>query len=201
MPGAPCWVKMEEVGDTDFLLEEVVDRFKFAEENERAIARDGRPATGRPLLMGITEASLSTDSFISAASFQETTRVLTEAAISGGVPNATDFGALGWGQGGLPARALKENVGVLLNGGPPDPGGHGHGVLPQGEAGRGGGARAAARRAGGGPPAADTAGFPGGRGRTAAGVSGLTRTFEPAAARPWRLPVLFLDSRFATIEL
>ena len=76
---------MEDVGDTEFLLEEVVDRFKFTEENERAAARDGRPATGRPLLMGITKASLSTDSFISAASFQETTRVLTEAAISGKV--------------------------------------------------------------------------------------------------------------------
>ena len=55
------------------------------EENERVIMNGGRPASGRPLLLGITKASLSTDSFISAASFQETTRVLTEASISGKV--------------------------------------------------------------------------------------------------------------------
>ncbi len=89
------WVKLEEVGDTEFLLEEVVDRFRFAEENELVLARGSKPAVGRPLLMGITKASLSTDSFISAASFQETTRVLTEAAISGKV----DY-----------LRGLKENV-------------------------------------------------------------------------------------------
>jgi len=89
------WIKVEEVGDTDFLLEEVVDKFKFREENERVMAAGGTPAVGRPLLMGITKASLSTDSFISAASFQETTRVLTEAAISGKI----DY-----------LRGLKENV-------------------------------------------------------------------------------------------
>ena len=89
------WVKVEDVGDTTFLLEEQVDKFRFREENDRAIAKDGRPATGRPLLLGITKASLSTDSFISAASFQETTRVLTEAAVAGKV----DY-----------LRGLKENV-------------------------------------------------------------------------------------------
>src|SRR5881392_3102431 len=89
------WVKVEDVGDTNFLLEEQVDKFRFREENDEAIKRGGRPATGRPLLLGITKASLSTDSFISAASFQETTRVLTEAAISGRV----DY-----------LRGLKENV-------------------------------------------------------------------------------------------
>jgi len=89
------WVKIEEVGDTEFLIEETVDRFKFQEENEKMMARGGRAATGRPLLLGITKASLSTDSFISAASFQETTRVLTEASISGRV----DY-----------LRGLKENV-------------------------------------------------------------------------------------------
>jgi len=89
------WVKVEDVGDTEFLLEEQVDKFRFREENERVIRDGGRPATGRPLLLGITKASLSTDSFISAASFQETTRVLTEAAISGKV----DY-----------LRGLKENV-------------------------------------------------------------------------------------------
>jgi len=89
------WVKVEDVGDTTFLLEEQVDKFRFREENDRVIREGGRPATGRPLLLGITKASLSTDSFISAASFQETTRVLTEAAISGKV----DY-----------LRGLKENV-------------------------------------------------------------------------------------------
>jgi DNA-directed RNA polymerase subunit beta' len=89
------WVKVEDIGDTEFLPEEIVDKFKFREENERVIAAGGRPATGRPALLGITKASLSTDSFISAASFQETTRVLTEAAISGKV----DY-----------LRGLKENV-------------------------------------------------------------------------------------------
>jgi DNA-directed RNA polymerase subunit beta' len=89
------WVKVEDVGDTTFLLEEQVDKFRFREENDRVIHDGGRPATGRPLLLGITKASLSTDSFISAASFQETTRVLTEAAISGKI----DY-----------LRGLKENV-------------------------------------------------------------------------------------------
>ena len=78
-------VKIEEVGDTEFLIDEQVDRWRFQEENDRVIAAGGEPAVGRPLLLGITKASLSTESFISAASFQETTRVLTEAAISGKV--------------------------------------------------------------------------------------------------------------------
>jgi DNA-directed RNA polymerase subunit beta' len=89
------WVKIEDVGDTEFLVEDVVDRFRFLDENERVIAHGGQPAKGRPMLLGITKASLSTDSFISAASFQETTRVLTEASISGKV----DY-----------LRGLKENV-------------------------------------------------------------------------------------------
>jgi len=89
------WVKVEDVGDTTFLLEEQVDKFRFREENDRVISEGQRPATGRPLLLGITKASLSTDSFISAASFQETTRVLTEAAVAGKV----DY-----------LRGLKENV-------------------------------------------------------------------------------------------
>ncbi|MES1248284.1 MAG: DNA-directed RNA polymerase subunit beta', partial [Actinomycetota bacterium] len=63
-------VKIEEVGDTEFLIDEQVDRWKFQEENERVVAAEGTPAVGRPLLLGITKASLSTDSFISAASFQ-----------------------------------------------------------------------------------------------------------------------------------
>jgi DNA-directed RNA polymerase subunit beta' len=89
------WVKVEDVGDTTFLLEQQIDKFRFTEENQRVISNGGRPATGRPLLLGITKASLSTESFISAASFQETTRVLTEASIQGAVDHL---------------RGLKENV-------------------------------------------------------------------------------------------
>ena len=79
------WVRVEGVGDTEFLVDEQVDKMRFLQENERIISNGGRPATGRAMLLGITKASLSTESFISAASFQETTRVLTEAAISGRV--------------------------------------------------------------------------------------------------------------------
>ena len=89
------WVKIDEVGDSNFLMEQQVDRFRFNMENERVAKEGGRLATGRPLLLGITKASLSTDSFISAASFQETTRVLTEASINGAVDTL---------------RGLKENV-------------------------------------------------------------------------------------------
>ena len=53
------WVKVEDVGDTQFLLEEQVDKFRFREENERVIAQGGKPATGRPLLLGVTKASLA----------------------------------------------------------------------------------------------------------------------------------------------
>jgi DNA-directed RNA polymerase subunit beta' len=88
-------VKIEDVGDTNFLEGEFVDKNKFKEENEKVIAEGGEPATFQPLLLGITKASLSTESFISAASFQETTRVLTEAAING----KTDY-----------LLGLKENV-------------------------------------------------------------------------------------------
>jgi DNA-directed RNA polymerase subunit beta' len=89
------WIKIEDVGDTEFLVDEQVDKFRFQEENDRVKKSGGKPASGRPLLLGITKASLSTESFISAASFQETTRVLTEASISGKV----DY-----------LRGLKENV-------------------------------------------------------------------------------------------
>jgi len=89
------WVKVEEVGDSEFLIDEVVDRFRFMASNNKLVAEGKKPASGHPLPLGITKASLSTDSFISAASFQETTRVLTEAAISGKVDHL---------------RGLKENV-------------------------------------------------------------------------------------------
>jgi DNA-directed RNA polymerase subunit beta' len=89
------WVRITEIGDSEFLPEEVVDRFRFRDENDRVFEAGGHPSKGEPVLLGITKASLSTDSFISAASFQETTRVLTEAAINGRV----DY-----------LRGLKENV-------------------------------------------------------------------------------------------
>jgi len=89
------WVKVDDIGDTEFLPDEVKDKFAFRAINQLTVESGGRPATGRAMLLGITKASLSTDSFISAASFQETTRVLTEAAINGKV----DY-----------LRGLKENV-------------------------------------------------------------------------------------------
>ena len=77
----------DEVGDTKFLVGEQVSKATFEEENARVVQKGGKPAHGEPLLLGITKASLNTDSFISAASFQETTKVLTQAAIEG----STDF--------------------------------------------------------------------------------------------------------------
>ena len=83
------------MGDSEFLIDEVVNRFRFMAQNNKLVAEGKKPASGHPLVLGITKASLSTDSFISAASFQETTRVLTEAVISGRVDHL---------------RGLKENV-------------------------------------------------------------------------------------------
>jgi len=88
-------VRVEDPGDTDFLIGEQVDRIFFQEENAKVKAKGKKPAQGKPLLLGITKASLTTESFVSAASFQETTRVLTEAAITGSVDEL---------------RGLKENV-------------------------------------------------------------------------------------------
>jgi len=88
-------VRIESVGGTNFLVGEHVDKVLFEEENRRVRAQGGEPATAEPMLLGITKASLSTDSFVSAASFQETTKVLTEASING----ARDE-----------LRGLKENV-------------------------------------------------------------------------------------------
>jgi DNA-directed RNA polymerase subunit beta' len=76
-------VEVDDPGDTAFVAHQQVDRFQFAEENERVSMEGGVPATSRQILLGITRASLNTDSFISAASFQETTKVLTDAAIKG----------------------------------------------------------------------------------------------------------------------
>ncbi|MCG2584801.1 DNA-directed RNA polymerase subunit beta' [Massilia sp. TS11] len=97
-------VQITAAGDTDYIVGEQVERSELLEENDRVLARGGQPALYENVLLGITKASLSTDSFISAASFQETTRVLTEAAIMGK-------------RDGL--RGLKENVivGRLIPGG------------------------------------------------------------------------------------
>jgi DNA-directed RNA polymerase subunit beta' len=76
-------VRIDEQGDTDFLVGAQVDKFRFLEENERIKKKGGKPASATQILLGITKAALSTESFISAASFQETTRVLTDAAASG----------------------------------------------------------------------------------------------------------------------
>ena len=78
-------VRVEDNGDTDMLAGSLVDMYEFKDRNEEAVKEGKRPATGKRLLLGITKASLATDSFLSAASFQETTRVLTEAAIKGKV--------------------------------------------------------------------------------------------------------------------
>ena len=77
------FVKVTDPGDTEFLLEEQVPRYRVQEENERIEKLGGQPARFAPVLLGITKAALATESFVSAASFQETTRVLTEAAVSG----------------------------------------------------------------------------------------------------------------------
>ena len=88
-------VRIIDPGDTNFLEGEEVDKVRFNKENDKVIAEGGDPSTCQPILLGITRASLRTDSFISAASFQETTRVLTEAAVQGKVDHL---------------RGLKENV-------------------------------------------------------------------------------------------
>jgi DNA-directed RNA polymerase subunit beta' len=88
-------VKLTDVGDTDFVLEEQVDRLRFEETNQAVVAKGGKPAVGEPLILGITKASLSTESWVSAASFQETTKVLTDASIQGAVDRL---------------KGLKENV-------------------------------------------------------------------------------------------
>ena len=88
-------VQVESTGDSDFIPGQMIDKFQFQTQNDKVLAEGGEPSTAKPILLGITRASLLTDSFLSAASFQETTRVLTQAAVSG---------AQDWLQG------LKENV-------------------------------------------------------------------------------------------
>ena len=88
-------VRVRSTGDSEFLPGELVDRFTFEEENEKIMQKGGTPARGETVLLGITKAALNTESFLAAASFQETTRVLTEAAIKGAKDEL---------------RGLKENV-------------------------------------------------------------------------------------------
>ena len=88
-------IRISDAGDSDFLVGEHVEKHRFEEANQKLLAAGKRPAVGEPMLLGITKASLSTESWISAASFQETTKVLTEAAVAGKI----DF-----------LRGLKENV-------------------------------------------------------------------------------------------
>jgi len=88
-------VKIRDIGDTNFIIDDYVEWWVFEEENRRVLAEGGKPAQAEPLFLGITKASLITDSFISAASFQDTTKVLTQASIEGRV----DY-----------LRGLKENV-------------------------------------------------------------------------------------------
>ena len=97
-------VKVEDSGDTELLPGDIVDIFRFDDENTATLENEGRPAAGKRVLLGITKASLATDSFMSAASFQETSRVLTDAAIK----NKID-----------PLSGLKENViiGKLISAG------------------------------------------------------------------------------------
>ena len=88
-------IKIVDGGDTSLVSGKLVSMHEFTRVNKDAIIMGKKPATGRPIMLGITKASLETDSFLSAASFQETTRILTDAAIKGKVDNLT---------------GLKENV-------------------------------------------------------------------------------------------
>jgi DNA-directed RNA polymerase subunit beta' len=88
-------VTVKDIGDSNFLLGENVEKWKFEEANQEIVEQGGKPATAEPLLLGITKASLSTESFISAASFQETTKVLSDASVAGKIDHL---------------KGLKENV-------------------------------------------------------------------------------------------
>jgi len=121
-------VRIEDTGDTELLPGELVDRFVYEDINAKVLAEGGEPATAQPALLGITKASLNTDSFLSAASFQETTRVLTEAAVAGktdklmGLKENVIIGKL------IPARCqLSAEAEALLQ--PPKPMFLGGGIL------------------------------------------------------------------------
>jgi len=124
-------VRIDDTGDTELLPGELVDRFVYEDINAKVLAEGGEPATAQPALLGITKASLNTDSFLSAASFQETTRVLTEAAVAGktdkllGLKENVIIGKL------IPARChLSPEAEALLE--PPEPLFFGEGALGEG---------------------------------------------------------------------
>ena len=128
-------VRVELAGDCDLIPGDTVDRFEFQEKNARVLAEGGEPATATPVLLGVTRASLRTDSFLSAASFQETTRVLTEAAVSGahdtlqGLKENVIIGRL------IPARVQIPGMDALLE---PEPVPELAGIAPGGWLGLGG---------------------------------------------------------------
>lgn len=103
-------VKIFNPGDTTFLTDEQVDKLDFEAENQRVMKEGGAPATAHPILQGITKASLQTRSFISAASFQETTRVLTEAAITGKIDRL-----IGLKENVLVGRLIPAGTGLVMN--------------------------------------------------------------------------------------
>jgi DNA-directed RNA polymerase subunit beta' len=123
-------LRVDSTGDTELLPGELVDRFEFEDKNRQVLAEGGEPATALPVLLGVTKASLNTESFLAAASFQETTKVLTEAAISGkvdkllGLKENVIIGKLLPAGTGLEARqaARRERLAaqqqLLLEGGP-----------------------------------------------------------------------------------
>ena len=103
-------VEILEPGDTTYLAGEQVDRMEFEAENAKRLHADERPATAMPVLQGITKASLQTHSFISAASFQETTRVLTEAATAGKVDTL-----MGLKENVIVGRLIPAGTGSVMN--------------------------------------------------------------------------------------
>ena len=113
------WIKITDPGDTRFFADEHVDKWTFEAENDEVLKRGGQPATGEPILLGITKAALNVESFVSAASFQETTRVLTEAAIAGkkdylkGLKENVIMGRLIPAGTGYPGLARKVDIKVL----------------------------------------------------------------------------------------
>ncbi|MBI1816615.1 MAG: DNA-directed RNA polymerase subunit beta' [Deltaproteobacteria bacterium] len=104
-------VRIKEVGDSDFLIGDQVEKWRFEEANATVLEGGGEPAIAEPLLLGITKASLSTESFISAASFQETTKVLTEAAINGKVDHL-----VGLKENVIMGRLIPAGTGLLSYG-------------------------------------------------------------------------------------
>jgi hypothetical protein len=109
-------VRIDSAGDTDLVPDELIDRFFYEDTNAKVLAEGGEPATAHTVLLGITRASLSTDSWLAAASFQETTRILTEAAVNGkvdklvGLKENVIIGKL------IPAHYLPEEIPELVAG-------------------------------------------------------------------------------------